>query len=177
MSTVEQRKKKSEYQRKYRKAHPEKFLPKPPTEEQRQYHREYMRKYREKNLGYKFRERQRRKEYYSENQLAEQKKAREYMRQWYRDHKEEASVKGREKYRKKRVEWDAFVATQKCLHCGMKDPVCLDFHHRDPETKDYPVSQMLTYGWKRIMEEVDKCIVLCANCHRKEHARLKREAS
>jgi hypothetical protein len=33
------------------------------------------------------------------------------------------------------------------------------------------VSHLVTsgYGWERIMEEIDKCIVSCANCHRKEH--------
>jgi len=175
MSTEEQRKKKREYMQEYRKRNPEKFKTKPKTEEQKQQHREYMRKYREKNLGYKFRERERRKEYYSENQLEEQRKAREYMRKRYLANKDRELAKGRDRYRKKRIEWDAFLATKECTHCGFSDPECLDFHHMNPAKKDFHVSAMMSLSWKRIYAEAEKCIVLCANCHRKEHARLKRE--
>ena len=57
----------------------------------------------------------------------------------------------------------------------MNDPDCLEFHHRNPESKDPKLSNMMSYSWKRRMDEVSKCIVLCANCHAKEHARLKRQ--
>ncbi len=56
-----------------------------------------------------------------------------------------------------------------CLICGESEPCCLDFHHlRD---KKVNVSQMGGQGFseKLILEEISKCIVLCANCHRKIH--------
>lgn len=59
-----------------------------------------------------------------------------------------------------------------CIFCGEKEPVCLDFHHVNEEEKDYGVSAMLTFSRERILEEIAKCIVVCANCHRKIHAGL-----
>lgn len=55
-----------------------------------------------------------------------------------------------------------------CKECGYNaNPVALDFNHRDPSTKEFmPSSRMLTMSLKRIIAEVRKCDVLCANCHR-----------
>lgn len=145
------------------------------SEEEKKRRRDHMRKYREKNLGYKFRERERRKEYYSKHQIEEQRKAREYMRGYYENNKEQFAEYARVRYGLTRKRWDNFVAEQKCAHCRMADPECLEFHHRNPKEKDFHVSGMLSRRWDAVMAEVSKCIVLCANCHRKEHARLRRE--
>jgi hypothetical protein len=56
-----------------------------------------------------------------------------------------------------------------CLICGERDPRCLDFHHIDPETKVLPVSMLLQYSFEYVLEEASKCVLLCSNCHRKEH--------
>jgi len=56
-----------------------------------------------------------------------------------------------------------------CLKCGENRNHLLDFHHVDPNQKDFQISQGERYGWKRIKEEIDKCIVLCSNCHRDFH--------
>lgn len=53
--------------------------------------------------------------------------------------------------------------------------MCLDFHHKDLALKSYNIAAMargkLGEGKKkRILEEIAKCDVLCANCHRKLHA-------
>lgn len=57
-----------------------------------------------------------------------------------------------------------------CKRCGFNDPRALDFHHRDPADKAFQIS---TKAWQvseeRLMAEVAKCDVLCANCHRIEH--------
>lgn len=54
--------------------------------------------------------------------------------------------------------------------CGERRLPCLDFDHRDPSTKRANVSSMIRYTKRyteaQIREEVDKCDVLCANCHR-----------
>jgi hypothetical protein len=57
-----------------------------------------------------------------------------------------------------------------CQSCGETDPACLDFHHPDEESKEMAVTDLITYGHgrKRLREEMAKCDVLCANCHRKE---------
>jgi hypothetical protein len=57
-----------------------------------------------------------------------------------------------------------------CVICGENDPVCLDFHHSDPSTKEMSMSKgFRTYGIDRVIKEIDKCVLLCANCHRKLH--------
>jgi hypothetical protein len=50
-------------------------------------------------------------------------------------------------------------------------PECLHFHHDDPRQKDVTVAQAVVHGWskQRILDEVAKCRVLCANCHAKHH--------
>lgn len=62
----------------------------------------------------------------------------------------------------------------KCEHCGYcKCDKALEFHHRDPSEKDFGISYKgETRSFDRIKVELDKCILLCANCHREEHERL-----
>ena len=64
-----------------------------------------------------------------------------------------------------------YKAERGCQHCGESDPICLDLHHLDPSVKDSHPAE--TTSRKMFYEEADKCIVLCANCHRKEHERLR----
>jgi hypothetical protein len=58
-----------------------------------------------------------------------------------------------------------------CRNCGETDPGCLDFHHQDPATKEMAITELITHGYGRekLREEITKCEVLCANCHRREH--------
>ena len=58
----------------------------------------------------------------------------------------------------------------KCKNCGYdKCIAALDFHHVNPEEKVYEVKYLMSRRWDLIKEEIDKCILLCANCHREEH--------
>lgn len=59
----------------------------------------------------------------------------------------------------------------KCAICGFKNlPICVyQWHHKNPEIKTQAISQMLTRSWKDIKEEMKKCDLVCANCHRIEH--------
>lgn len=58
----------------------------------------------------------------------------------------------------------------KCSICSEDHPSCLDFHHKDPNEKDGNIREILiSYGKKRCLQEIEKCTVLCANCHRKLH--------
>ena len=59
--------------------------------------------------------------------------------------------------------------------CGEADPCCLVFHHRDPTKKDKGIAHMSTMSRERILAELDKCDVLCSNCHLKLHERLRLE--
>lgn len=58
----------------------------------------------------------------------------------------------------------------KCLDCGgvyVRD--VYDFHHRDPAQKETPLNKMFKFSWKKVKSELDKCDLLCANCHRIRH--------
>lgn len=67
----------------------------------------------------------------------------------------------------------------KCQNCGYnKCPAALDFHHRNPKEKDFSICQRYNYGKlnDKIKKELDKCDLLCANCHREEHWAIKTKA-
>lgn len=57
--------------------------------------------------------------------------------------------------------------------CGEDHPACIVFHHPDPAAKEISVSDAVRRGWgrDRILAEIAKCEVVCANCHAKRHAR------
>ena len=58
----------------------------------------------------------------------------------------------------------------KCFICGYKNcPDVLEFHHLDPSCKDVDWKKLRLRSWSSITSELDKCILLCANCHREEH--------
>lgn len=65
----------------------------------------------------------------------------------------------------------AYKATLHCKRCGENHPATLDFHHRNPRAKEIAIHMIYRKGWgkARILKEIKKCDVLCANCHRKEH--------
>ena len=67
----------------------------------------------------------------------------------------------------------------KCSKCGYnKYPEVLEFHHRDPSQKDFNVSKKgLTRSWERVRREIEKCDLVCANCHRERHVEQKLAAS
>ncbi|MEL0011655.1 MAG: HNH endonuclease, partial [Bacteroidota bacterium] len=58
-----------------------------------------------------------------------------------------------------------------CEMCGESHPAALDFHHRDPSEKDTNLASVVGMGWSRdrIIREINKCDVICSNCHRKLH--------
>ncbi len=59
----------------------------------------------------------------------------------------------------------------KCEICGYNRCLrALSFHHRDPSKKDFGISaQGMTRSWVRVRTEVEKCMLLCANCHMELH--------
>jgi hypothetical protein len=59
----------------------------------------------------------------------------------------------------------------KCVKCGYsRNYAALEFHHLDPSKKEINISGNGIKGsWKRLMEELKKCVLICSNCHREEH--------
>lgn len=59
----------------------------------------------------------------------------------------------------------------KCQKCGYNRCLsALEFHHLDPTKKDVDFSHVRRRAWKTVVEELKKCLLLCSNCHREEHA-------
>ena len=61
-----------------------------------------------------------------------------------------------------------------CAHCGYdKYYGALEFHHKDPTQKDVNWNKLRLRSWDRVLVELDRCEMLCSNCHREEHHRLR----
>ena len=66
--------------------------------------------------------------------------------------------------------WVLFKSTLKCTNCGENHPAALDFHHVEKHPDNRHVYNLTANGaYKKAAKEIEKCIVLCANCHRKVH--------
>lgn len=101
-------------------------------------------------------------------------------RDWYERNREHAIAYSKQSASEIRNRNKAYVVehleAHPCEHCGEADPVVLEFHHlRDKETE---ICRMVTNGVsiRRLDNEIKKCQVLCANCHRRETARLRFES-
>jgi hypothetical protein len=66
-----------------------------------------------------------------------------------------------------------YLLVQKCYDCGLQDLAALDFDHRDPRQKRKDVSTLAgsACAWSAVLAEINKCDVVCANCHRGRTAR------
>jgi hypothetical protein len=62
----------------------------------------------------------------------------------------------------------------KCQICGYNKCIdALEFHHIDEKTKEESPSYIIMrWSWKRVKLELDKCVLLCANCHREVHHKI-----
>ena len=61
----------------------------------------------------------------------------------------------------------------KCERCGYnKCNRALEFHHLDPTQKDFGISKHINRNINDLKAEVDKCILLCSNCHAEVHQEL-----
>ena len=91
----------------------------------------------------------------------------------YYKHFEKNKNKINERNRAFRDKRNIFLKNKKssgCIICGEQDHACLDFHHVNGDDKQYNISSIISnLSIKEIEEEMDKCVVLCANCHRKLH--------
>ena len=95
----------------------------------------------------------------------------EYHKQKSREHYQKYKQKYNERNRLQKQRTREMIAEAKrngCIKCSEKEHACLDFHHLGD--KDLSVSAMLGMNDERVQEEINKCVVLCSNCHRKLHA-------
>lgn len=94
---------------------------------------------------------------------------RSYRKAWYEDHKEThlenvyaRKLAARQEARQYVLN---YLSVHPCTVCGETDPIVLQFHHEGKKGMD--VSKMLTDGYPiaKIQAEIDRCVVVCSNCH------------
>lgn len=74
--------------------------------------------------------------------------------------------------KRENIRWfQEYKSTLECEKCGENESCCIDFHHQ--RDKKIEISEHARHGLsrKRLLEEIEKCKVLCANCHREEHCK------
>lgn len=66
-----------------------------------------------------------------------------------------------------RIQYDEYMKDKICEHCGYSDKRSLVWHHLDPSVKKNGIVQLIGKGhsWGTILEEINKCICVCHNCH------------
>ena len=102
----------------------------------------------------------------------DKEKQREYQAKRYKKHKKQYYDSLKSKRHETRKWLFKLKGEKGCKICGEKNPVCLGFHHINPEDKTRCISALTLSGCckTRLIEEIEKCEVLCANCHLKIHA-------
>ena len=70
-------------------------------------------------------------------------------------------------FKRRKKEEAIAIFGSKCQICGYNKCMgALDFHHLDPTTKKYTITRIMGRKWENIVPELNKCVLLCANCHR-----------
>jgi predicted HNH restriction endonuclease len=89
---------------------------------------------------------------------------------YYANNKEKRDKEAKERRESIRQSLADYKNSLSCERCGFSNPVALDFHHARGE-KSENIGKMVSrgYSFASIMAEIEKCDVLCANCHRIEH--------
>lgn len=91
---------------------------------------------------------------------------RQYVRQHYADNKQYYVDKAK-RAKAEVVVWLNELKSQPCTDCGETyPPYVMDFDHLDPDLKLGEVAKFTSYGRKKVMDEIAKCELVCANCHR-----------
>ncbi len=90
-------------------------------------------------------------------------------KQWYRDHPEVRPDRmdeyARQRHRRNHRRLFDYLLEHPCVDCGENDPVVLEFDHLRDKVKN--VSAMMGHPWWKVVAEIAKCEVVCANCHRR----------
>lgn len=102
----------------------------------------------------------------------------EYNRKWYLKHREQVinATMSRQRPRQKdnRLKLIEYLKEHPCVDCKESDPVVLEFDH-DKGKKEANVGSLIqNASWERVLIEIAKCSVRCANCHRRRTAKQRK---
>ena len=99
-------------------------------------------------------------------------KQKEYQRIWARKRMESIVNKTNQRRREYKIKL-VQIAGGKCSRCGYDK--CMDalaFHHKKGSEKEGGVGKLISnIGWKKLKKEIEKCELLCANCHFEHHSK------
>jgi hypothetical protein len=98
-------------------------------------------------------------------------KQRQYSKRWYESHAEKHKAGASKNKKKARERWASYKSTLSCVVCGENRPSTFDFHHVKRDPSNIKIHRLLGDGRfkKATQEALEKCVVLCANCHRACH--------
>lgn len=97
-------------------------------------------------------------------------KSKGYSRKHYEANK--TAVKARSAVQRKsfQKQWEEFKSKQVCIKCGFSHPAAIDFHHVEYHPSNRKLHKLLgNRSFKSALEGVQKCVPMCANCHRIHH--------
>ena len=98
----------------------------------------------------------------------QRKRERELYNMSYKQKNKDRYNQNRRAYRSKMRDIINKAKECGCACCGETELCCLDFHHL--HDKEFVISAGTEVSLERLLAELEKCVVLCANCHRKLHA-------
>jgi len=96
---------------------------------------------------------------------------REYRKRYYEKNKKKIKKRIYDNRRKQREKFREWKSTLECVKCGHSHVAALDFHHVVKKADNLRVNDLVRNGrfGKAYKEAAERCIVLCANCHRAHH--------
>ena len=103
---------------------------------------------------------------------ASETKKKQQRRDWYQRNKKITKQRAAESKIRTQEWFKEIKSKEVCVECGHDVYEDLDYHHKDPSTKVTSVSEMVgRFSRQRILDEIQKCEVLCKNCHMNHHHR------
>ncbi len=103
----------------------------------------------------------------------------EYQRNYQRGWHQRNKIKRNALIRERKAAMNEYIQSIKsqlyCIDCGQQHPATLHFHHLNSEDKQFNIGEAVRKGFgpNRIKQEIEKCIVLCANCHAIRHYNMR----
>lgn len=141
-------------------------------EYQKQYHESHRAETKIWRDHYRCKNKEKLKKYGKNYRKRNKKKIIERHRNYYRKNKKRLAEQMKRRYINKRIWFDDYKKSLKCSICGENHWACIEFHHRNPSDKKYGIADMVAAGLDKniILKEIEKCEILCSNCHRKLHS-------
>ena len=104
---------------------------------------------------------------------------RQYHKGWYQRNKVKRLAQKHERKMRMYELYQQIKSELRCSQCGESHPATLHFHHRNPKEKEFNIADFVKRGGsvEALYKEMEKCVVLCANCHAKLHYEQNKKAA